>query len=150
MSPSIWGPPIWNFLHTLASKIKEDKYTELSGQLFFYIQKICTNLPCPECSQHARQFLGKVIFKRVSTKSDLINLLFLFHNAVNKRKVKPQFPIEGMGKYSQGNLIQAYNQFIVAFNTKGNMKLLADSFQRKLILGEFKKWILQNLQHFDR
>ena len=39
MSPSSWGPPIWNFLHTLAAKIKEDKYTETAAQLFFFIQK---------------------------------------------------------------------------------------------------------------
>lgn len=150
MSPSAWGPPIWNFLHTLAAKIKEDKYNEVSRELFFYIQKICANLPCPECSQHARSFLGKIIFKRVATKDDLIKLLFLFHNSVNRRKVKPAFAFEEIGRYSQNNLIHAYNGFIIAFNTKGNMKLLADSFQRKLIIQEFRKWMIINLQNFDR
>jgi hypothetical protein len=150
MSPSVWGPPIWNFLHTLAAKIKDDKYNEVSRELFFYIQKICANLPCPECSQHARTFLGKIIFSRVSTKNDLIKLLYLFHNSVNRRKVKPVFAFEEIGKYSQNSLIHAYNNFIVAYHTKGNMKLLADSFQRKLIIQEFRKWMLRNLSNFDR
>jgi hypothetical protein len=150
MSPSLWGPPIWNFLHTLAAKIKEDKYNAVSMELFFYIQKICANLPCPECSQHARSFLGKVVFKRVSTKNDLIRLLFLFHNSVNRRKMKSQFSFEDMEKYSNNDLIHSYNNFIDAFNTKGNMKLLADSFQRNLIIKEFRKWMIQNLHNFDR
>ena len=150
MSPSTWGPPIWNFLHTLAAKIREDKYTETAPQLFFFIQKICANLPCPECSQHAKIFLGRVVFKKVATKADLINLLYIFHNAVNRKKMKPSFPKDQINKYSQNNLIHSYNHFISAFNTKGNMKLLADSFQRKLILQEFKKWIIQNLSNFER
>lgn len=150
MSPSAWGPPIWNFLHTLAAKVKEEKYPEMCRQLFFFIQKICANLPCPECSQHAKIFLERVVLKKVSTKNDLINLLFIFHNAVNHKKMKPLFPIEETKKYSQNNIIIAYNQFITAFNTKGNMKLLADSFQRKLILQELKKWLIQNLSNFDR
>jgi len=150
MSASTWGPPIWNFLHTLATKIKDDKYNEIGGELFFYIQKICGNLPCPECSQHAKAFLGKVIFKRVATKDDLIKLLFLFHNAVNRKKMKPNFSFDDIQNYSKNNLINAYNNFISAFNTKGNMKLLADSFQRKLILQEFRKWLIKNLSNFDR
>ena len=149
MSPSIWGPPTWNFLHTLAAKIKEDKYREMAPQLFFFIQKICANLPCPESSQHARGFLGKIIFKRVETKQDLIRLLCIFHNNVNRRKAKPAFSMEHIGKYSQNNLIHAYNQFISAYNTRGNMKLLADSFQRRLLVQEFKKWFIQNLHNFE-
>lgn len=150
MSPSTWGPPIWNFLHTMAAKIKEEKFSDTFGNLFFFIQKICTNLPCPECSQHAKLFLGRIVLKKVSTKNDLINLLFIFHNSVNHRKMKPVFPIEDVKKYSQNSLIHSYNQFITAFNTKGNMKLLADSFQRKLILQELKKWFVQNLSNFER
>ena len=149
MSPSAWGPPIWNFLHTLAAKIKEDKYNEVSRELFFYIQKICANLPCPECSQHARSFLGKIIFKRVATKDDLIKLLFLFHNSVNRRKVKPAFAFEEIGRYSQNNLLHAYNGFIIEFNTKGNMNLLTEAFHRDRLLVSIKKWFMGNIQYFN-
>lgn len=149
MSPSVWGPPVWNFLHTIAAKIKEDKFTVVAPQLFFYIQKICANLPCPECSQHAKTFLGKLNFRKIVTKLDLMRVLCIFHNSVNRRKAKPIYSFEGLDKYSKNNLIQAYNQFIFVFNTKGNMKLLADSFQRKLIVQQFRNWFIQNLQNFD-
>jgi len=149
MSPNAWGPPIWNFLHTLAAKIKEDRFQTVAPQLFFFIKKICANLPCPECSQHARLFLGKIQFQKVVSRIDLIKVLFIFHNAVNRRKGKSVFSLDNIGKYSQNNLIQTYNQFIAAFNTKGNMKLLADSFQRRLLVTEFRKWFIQNLSNFE-
>ena len=78
-----------------------------------------------------------------------MRVLCIFHNSVNRRKAKPIYAFEGLDKYSKNNLIQAYNQFIFVFNTKGNMKLLADSFQRKLIVQQFRNWFLQNLQNFD-
>ena len=149
MSPTTWGPAIWSFFHTIAAKIKADKYSEMAPQLFNFIQRICANLPCPECSQHATRFLGKIVFKRLSSKADLIKLLFIFHNTVNGRKSKPIFAIENIERYAQNNIILSYNQFISAFNTKGNMKLLADSFQRKLIVQDLRKWFLQNLQNFE-
>ena len=149
MSPSTWGPQVWCFLHTMAAKIREDRFSTVAPQLFFFIRKICGNLPCPDCSQHANVFLGRINFKKVVCKMDLIKVLFIFHNAVNARKGKIAHSIDNVGNYAGNNLIQSYNQFISAFNTKGNMKLLADSFQRKLIIQEFRKWFLQNLSNFE-
>lgn len=149
MSPATWGPAIWIFLHTMAAKIKEDKYSAVAPQLFLFIQKICSNLPCPDCAAHARSFLSKIVFSRVATKLDLIRLLFIFHNSVNRRLKKPVFPIDNIDRYSKYSLVIAYNHFIGAFSTKGNMKLLADSFQRKLITQELRKWFLANIQNFE-
>ena len=149
MSPATWGPAIWIFLHTMAAKIKEDKYAQLAPQLFSFIQKICSNLPCPDCAAHARSFLSKIVFSRVATKVDLIRLFFIFHNTVNRRLNKQVFSIDNIDRYSKYSLVIAYNQFIGAFSTKGNMKLLADSFQRKLITRELRRWFLANIQNFE-
>ena len=149
MSPATWGPAIWIFLHTMAAKLKEDKYAQLAPQLFSFIQKICSNLPCPDCAAHARSFLSKIVFSRVATKVDLIRLLFIFHNTVNRRLNKQVFSIDNIDRYSKYSLVIAYNQFIGAFSTKGNMKLLADSFQRKLITRELRRWFLANIQNFE-
>jgi hypothetical protein len=76
-------------------------------------------------------------------------MLFLFHNIVNKRKGKPLFNNEGLSEmYKDKNTINVYNQFIAVYQTHGNMQLLADSFQRKLITVELKKWLMSNIQHF--
>jgi len=148
MSPEQWGPPIWTLFHTLVEKLHEDTFTVIGPQLFFYIKKISSNLPCPECSQHAANFLSKINFNGVKTKNDFIQMMFFFHNTVNFRKKKPIFNAIHLSKYKNINVITAFNNFVAVYHTRGNMKLLADSFQRKLVLKDFRKWFLNNIQNF--
>lgn len=148
MSPETWGPPTWTLFHTLAEKIHEDTFQILGPQLFYHIKKICSNLPCPECSQHASTFLEKINFNGIKSKVDFKNMLCFFHNTVNYRKKKPVFDVTGLEKYKEYNIINVYNKFVSVYHTRGNMKLIADSFQRKLILVDFKKWLMQNIQSF--
>jgi hypothetical protein len=75
------------------------------------------------------------------TKQDLKNILYIFHNVVNKRKQKPMFHTNNLSIYKNKNIIHVYNQFILVYNTKGNMKLLTDTFQRQQIISSFKKWL---------
>lgn len=149
MSPKDWGPPIWIFFHTIVEKIKEDKYAVVSQPLINYIIQICHNLPCNTCADHAKRFISKIEKNKLKTKRDLKNLLYVFHNTVNKRKDLPQFKYEDLDKYKQVNLIQAYNNFAKAFNTRGNMKLLTESFYRARILKDLKVWLMRNLGNFD-
>ena len=145
----VWGPPIWKLFHVLLEKIKEESFPKLYLQLFQLIKRICNHLPCPECSNHATIFLSKVRIEQISCKNDFKNMLYLFHNKVNLRRSKSLFPYAEMQKYKNQNLITIYNNFITVYNTKGNMNLLIDSFQRQLVLKEFKKWITTNLIHFQ-
>jgi hypothetical protein len=90
MSPSQWGIPTWIFMHTLVAKIKEEHFPVIGPQVISHLIQICMFLPCPECSDHAKQFWANVNTKNIQTKQDLVNLLFVFHNTVNKRrKVRP-------------------------------------------------------------
>jgi len=145
--PTEWGPPVWTLFHTLAEKINPDKFSVLSPQLFFFIKRICASLPCPECSQHAVTFLGKVNFSNIKTKTDLQNILYIFHNIVNKRKNKPFFISSDLEKYKNVNKVAVFKNFFLAYKTKGNMKLLADSFQRQIVVNELKKWVIANFNN---
>jgi hypothetical protein len=149
MSPSNWGPPTWDLMHTLAEKVKEDKYQAIFNQLYGYITQICYNLPCPECAMHARQFLSKVKSQELKQKQNLIDLLFVFHNLVNKRKIKPMYKYEELQKYKSKNIITSFNNFSVNFSSNGNVRLLADNFHRGQLISSLKKWIMQNIQNFD-
>jgi len=149
MSPNIWGPPIWILFHSLAEKIKEDKFSEVGPQLFSMIKRTCSSLPCPECSRHATQFLSRVNFSLIKTKTDFKNLLYIFHNVVNKRKNKSLFNVLHLSNYSTTNLIVAFNNFVNVYHTRGNMKLLAESFQRKLVVKDFRTWFMNNFQNFN-
>ena len=149
MSPSDWGPPTWLFLHTLAEKVKDTSYPLISQQLIKVIIQICNHLPCPDCTTHAKQFWSNVNVVNIRTKQDLINLLFVFHNSVNKRRKVLPFKYENLIKYKHLKLIQQYNNFTKNFNTNGNMSLINESFHRNLMLISLKRWLMTNILHFD-
>ena len=146
---SIWGPPTWILFHTLIEKMTDDGFNKVGIQLFVYIKRICNNLPCPDCAQHATQFLSRVNIANIKSKTDLKNMFYLFHNVVNKRKNKSMYNVNNLEQhYKSNNTINVYNNFIKNFKTKGNMRLLADAFQRTILLKEFKKWIMENISYF--
>ena len=68
MSPSQWGIPTWIFMHTLAAKIKEEQFPVIGPQVISHLIQICMFLPCPECSDHAKQF-----WANVNTKNNLMS-----------------------------------------------------------------------------
>jgi hypothetical protein len=148
MSPNQWGPPIWSFFHTLAEKINEEKFNDIFPQLFAHITRICSVLPCPECSSHATAFLSKVQSQNVKTKWGFKHILHVFHNSVNQRKNKPMQGEDILQIYSNKNIIDEYNRFVSVYQTKGNIRLLADTFQRTIIIKEFREWFIKNINYF--
>lgn len=146
--PGVWGPSVWSLLHVLSERINENAFPFLFPQLFQFIKRICANLPCPDCAMDATIFLAKVKVQNIKTKSDLINLLYVFHNYVNKKKYKPLFNYGNLNIYKKLKLANVLNNFIINFNTKGNMNLIAESFQRQLLLKDFKKWMHYNIRAF--
>ena len=149
MSPNQWGPPTWIFMHTLAEKVKEDQFPRIGHQIIVNLIQICYNLPCPDCTEHAKEFWSKVKIGNIKSKMDLINLLFVFHNSVNKRKNLPPFRYENLAYYKTLNVANTFNQFARNFNTKGNMKLLTESFHRGRQLASLKSWIMATIGNFE-
>ena len=147
-APSIWGPPIWTLLHTMAEKIHEEDFNKLIPKMFGLIKRICSYLPCPDCSQHATQFLAKLKPQQIATKLEFKNTLYLFHNMVNARKQKPLFNYGNINAYQSLNIANVFNNFVAVYNTKGNMKLLTESFQRALIVKDLRRWLMTNHESF--
>jgi len=147
---AVWGPPIWNLIHTLAEKIKDDQYPLLGQQLTNHIIRICSYLPCPDCSSHAKTFFSKSPKNAFLTKKHFKESMFVLHNVVNRRKQKVVHNMDVLDIYKSHNVIRAYNKFAMVYNTKGNMKLLTDTFQRQMIIRDFKRWLLTHIYAFDR
>lgn len=144
-----WGPIIWIFFHTIIEKLNDDSAVSTTGrELFYYFKRICTSLPCPECSGHATTFLNNVNVYNINTKEDLREIMFIFHNFVNKRKHKPIFKKEDLVIYKSNNLINCYNNFIIVFQSNGYMKLMGDSVHRNILIHELKQWMYTNKQQF--
>lgn len=146
--PEIWGPPVWTLFHTLAENINEDHFLHMKLSIFNIIRRICMFLPCPDCSQHAIHFLAKINIQKIKNKTEFKDMLYVFHNTVNKRKNKPLFSYSQLDKYKQHNIGIAFNEFVKVYHTNGNMNQISESFQRKLLLVDLKKWLLNNNKFF--
>jgi len=146
--PEVWGPAVWTLFHTLIEKVNDQAYPFIKVQLFGQIRRICGFLPCPECSADATNFLAKVNINDLKTKVDFRNTFYVFHNMVNAKKRKPLFNYSKLASYKNYGIVYVVNNFISKYNTKGNMKLLAESFQRKMVLGEFKSWFTKTIRAF--
>jgi len=146
--PEIWGPPIWRLFHTLIEKMNPNAYMYVINSMFNMIVAICKFLPCPECSSDATNFLAKINLSNYKTKDDFKNMLYLFHNYVNAKKGKSLYNYSNMVKYNSFNLISVINDFIDKYNTRGNMKLLSESFHRSVVIKEFIKWFKHHHRAF--
>ena len=139
-APEIWGPAVWNLFHTLIEQINEDAYQAVAPQLYSQFVRICKLLPCPDCASDATNFLAKVNLTHIKSKVEFRNTFYLFHNWVNARKRKQLFNYGNILIYSKYNIIVVINKFLSVYHTKGNMKMLNESFQRSLIVTTFRSW----------
>lgn len=145
-----WGEPTWLLLHTLAEKVKEDSFSQIRSELLKQIYAICTNLPCPICATHAREYLNGINFSTIQTKDTLKKMLFTFHNVVNKNKGYSLFPYEELdSKYSTAVTVNIINYFFPFFQEKQyNIQLISNNLFRVRITKDFKTWITLNIHNF--
>lgn len=148
MTINKWGPAVWLLFHTIVEKIKEPDNTRICRELFYQIKNICKFLPCPDCASHATANLANVNISRINNKSDLKQILFIFHNSVNARKKKEVCSIDELEKYKGANLSAVLYNFKMNYNSTRNMKLMSDTFQRKIVLSQFNQWLEINKQRF--
>jgi len=149
MSINKWGPAVWLLFHTIVEKIKEPDNTRLCRELFYQIKNICKFLPCPDCASHATSNLANVNISRINSKSDLKQILFVFHNSVNIRKKKALFTISELEKYTRANLSAVIYNFKMNYNSTRNMKLMGETFQRSLVISQFNQWLNINKQYLN-
>lgn len=145
-----WGRPIWTFFHLLAHKVKDSDFAAIRLELLNTIFSICTVLPCPVCSEHAKRYLQSINFNNIRTKQELKVMICNFHNEVNKRKGYPIFNADQLDEtYDEMSFVESINSFVFHFEDKHrSAKLMADDMMRAKIAVVVKNWIKQNIYHF--
>lgn len=145
-----WGAPTWYLFHTLAEKVKEDSFPLIRKELLDIIFTICTNLPCPDCANHATRFMQGINYDTILTKDDFKELLFRFHNSVNARKGFPIFDRSELDNmYAKANTTNIILNFYNNFKTK-TMKVTTNSFYRTTSFNNIKSWLYRMITlHFD-
>lgn len=148
-----WGEPTWFLLHTMAEKIPEETFQERKDDILNVIYTICTNLPCQFCSDHAKEYLSKQVNFRsgaIRTRENLKEVLFQFHNFVNRRKDYPIFSREELDvKYSRANMKNIVYNFFINFQERSkNPKTLSNELYRSRIILQLKEWFKANILLF--
>lgn len=106
-----WGPPTWMFFHTFAEKINDDFYRKHTPYILDMFKQMCAALPCPTCQAHATQYMSKIHVRHILTKEDFKNMLWTFHNTVNRRLKKPIFTKDQLSMYKRANFRLIINHF---------------------------------------
>ena len=129
-----WAPHTWVFFHTFAAHINEDFFSKKKKIVLFIIKIICHNLPCNICTQHATNFMNRVNENTVKSKKDLIKMLYVFHNSVNKRTGKPVFPEENLNIYNTYRMDFALIHFLNGYK----------AIYGSLMSGRLSNWTIRN------
>jgi len=146
-----WGAPTWTFFHVLPEKLSNKNFIKNKDGIIRLITTICNNLPCPSCSQHARQYMQRVNFNAINTVEDLRKMLYIFHNSVNERKKYAKFEYDDLiEKYSNLDFNQVVNNFMSHFQKKVYaMNLIAQQISRQKQVTVVKKWLIDNMHLFQ-
>lgn len=145
-----WGEPTWYLFHTLAEKINDESFPTIREELLNVFYSICSNLPCPDCANHAKQYLDNVNFKSLKRKQQLIDLFYHFHNEVNARKGYKMYAYNELEKYKRANTHNIIKNFILHFSDKyRSIKLLATDLHRAKLVEYLKRWFNENISKFQ-
>ena len=150
MKKKDWGNAVWILFHTLAEKIKPE-YTEELIVIVSHITNICSNLPCPDCQQHASRVMAQVNKNAIAaSKETLIEFLWKFHNDVNKRTKAAFYTKEALDKYKTTNTINVVKYFIqIMSKTSNNEKTMLHGFHRSLYMKKFIEYINANINKYN-
>ena len=144
-----WGNITWYLFHGIAEKIKEDKFSENKELIIKIIKSICSNLPCPDCAEHATKTLNNINFDSIKNKDDLKDFLFKFHNIVNKRTNKEEYKKEELDKkYSTIIMPIIFNYFfkVYSINNKNEKMMMYTAFKNQF-LSQLRKDIYKLIIH---
>ena len=143
-----WGTPTWYFFHTLAEKIKENEYGGIKGEVLSYIKNICSVLPCPDCRDHAVNFMKRINIGHVNTKEQLKQMLCGFHNSVNARTGSPQYSVDGLELYKRANFSKIFAFFKQEIGRPLHNRQLSDAMARQMVLKNVTIFLQNNRDKF--
>jgi len=154
MSKKQWGTATWYLFHTLAEKLKPeyDNPVEVKN-LYSIIKKICLNLPCPDCTQHATKILASANEKYFTSSKEIFKtFLFQFHNKVNKSLGTKEMSNDELNAiYSRAVTSKIINNFIYVMNIKSSdLKITLMKTQNKdVYMSTLVDYLNKNIYKFN-
>jgi hypothetical protein len=93
IDPTIWGPPLWKFMHYFTLSYPENPTEDEKDTLVKFFETIGDTIPCEKCRYNFSQHLEKMPITEEILESNVkvVRWLFDLHNEVNKSTNKPVF-----------------------------------------------------------
>ena len=95
---TVWGPPLWKVLHTLA------EFSDNSPLWFDILNSLETFIPCPVCKTHFTEY--KTQNPAPADHQGIVDWFFILHNIVNARTNKPLYDAAGLPKGDKTLLVE--------------------------------------------
>tara|TARA_Y100000992_G_C21156439_1_gene438860 strand:- start:206 stop:655 length:450 start_codon:yes stop_codon:yes gene_type:complete len=149
MSQSYWAISTWQFLHTISIQLNNNLFERDKQIILNICYNICTNLPCPTCSEHARHALNSNNYWRISNLEQLRQFMFNFHNTVNKHTGKKIEDVTILDKYKHYKISVVVNNFIRYYpkSYDTGLKLsISGQITRKKIVKDLLSWLKSALR----
>ena len=91
MNPTIWGPPFWFVLHTIAIAYPENPTFIERRNHYDFFRNLQSVVPCTECRRnYCAHFKKYPIETFLDNKYSLLQWTIIMHNLVNKLNGEPQ------------------------------------------------------------
>ena len=90
ITPDIWGPHGWKFLHYITVGYPDHPSVQDKDNYKRFFYSLANVLPCTKCSQHFKQnLIDFPIDPALENKESLIKWMIDIHNTVNEELNKP-------------------------------------------------------------
>ena len=87
--PKIWGPHAWILLHSITFNYPEHPSDHEKQEYKIYFEKLASVLPCEECRESYKKFIGEGITTldnaALKDRYSLTKWMYDIHNAVNNK-----------------------------------------------------------------
>ena len=94
ISPNLWGPHLWKFMHLFTLSYPNEPTEEEKDIAYNFFSSIQTVLPCEKCRYNFKNHLETLTEEVLDSNESLVKWLFNIHNEVNKTTGKPHFSFD--------------------------------------------------------
>lgn len=117
MDTRLWGPPAWEFLHTISFNYPEEPTSSDKKNMSLFLKSLSKVLPCEWCRKHFTQTL-KDKPPQLNSRNDFSRWFVDVHNLVNKRLNKPQYSFQNVQKKYENHRGQCTKKATAVLNSK--------------------------------
>jgi hypothetical protein len=149
ISPDLWGPHLWKFMHLFTLSYPNEPTEEEKDTAFNFFTAIQKVLPCEKCRYNFKNHLETLTEEVLDSNENLVKWLFNIHNEVNKTTGKPIFSFDDfINIYINNNNTASLNITNIDKKEKkeDNIDNINDNM-KELIKQEFKKELKEEIMN---